>query len=119
MVIYVGDNDIAAGKSPDEVFTDLKDFFADIRYRLPKTKITYISIKPSPSRWHLMDKFNETNTLVEKYLKTFSNSSYVDIVKPMLMEDGKPNSAYFLTDNLHMTPAGYDVWAKALRPHLK
>jgi len=119
VVVYVGDNDVNAGKSPETVFEDLKDFFEDIRYQLPKTKITYISIKPSPSRWSMMDKFTKTNSMVESYLKTFGNSSYVDIVKPMLLENGRPNPAYFLSDSLHMTPAGYEVWAKALAPHLE
>lgn len=119
VVVYVGDNDVNAGKSPEKVFNDLKDFFEDIRTQLPKTKITYISIKPSPSRWDKMDKFTKTNALVENYLKTINNASYVDVVKPMLLENGRPNPAYFLSDSLHMTPAGYDVWAKALAPHLE
>jgi len=119
VVIYVGDNDIASGKSPEKVFADLKDFFDDIRYQLPKTKITFISIKPSPSRWKLMNEFTQTNSMVKEYLKTVKNASYVDIVQPMLMENGKANPSYFLSDSLHMTAAGYDVWTKALAPHLE
>jgi len=119
VVIYVGDNDIAAGKSPERVFTDLKDFFEDIRYQLPKTKITFIAIKPSPSRWKFMEQYTQTNNMVKEYLKNFKNSSYVDIVKPMLMENGRPNPEYFLSDSLHMTAAGYDVWTKAVAPHLE
>ncbi len=118
VVIYVGDNDIAAGKSAETVYNDLKDLFDDIRYQLPKAKITYISIKPSPSRWHLMDEFSKTNERVKTYLESMGNASYVDVVKPMLMPDGKANPEYFLSDNLHMTPEGYSVWAEALRPHL-
>jgi|SRR5690606_33714252 len=119
VVIYVGDNDIAAGKSPEVVFADLKDLFEDIRYQLPKAKITFISIKPSPNRWKFMDKIIQTNLMVEDYLKSFSNSSYVNIVDPMLMANGKPNPTYFLSDSLHMTAAGYDVWEEALRPHIE
>jgi len=119
VVIYVGDNDIAAGKSSETVYNDLKDLFDDIRYQLPKTKITYISIKPSPSRWHLMDEFTKTNERVKTYLESMGNASYVDVVKPMLMPNGKANPEYFLSDSLHMTPQGYSVWAEALRPHLK
>lgn len=119
VVIYVGDNDIAAGKTPERVFADLKDFFDDIRYRLPKTKITFIAIKPSPSRWKLMEEFTQTNLMVKDYLKTLKNASYVDIVKPMLMENGRPNPSYFLSDSLHMSDAGYEVWKKALAHHLE
>jgi lysophospholipase L1-like esterase len=118
VVIYVGDNDLSAGKSSETVYQDLKDLFDDIRYQLPKTKITYISIKPSPSRWHLMDAFALTNGRVKEYLDSIGNASYVDIVQPMLMPNGKANPEYFLSDSLHMTPKGYQVWAEALRPHL-
>lgn len=118
VVIYVGDNDLASGKSADKVVNDLADFFGDIRYQLPKTKITFLAIKPSPSRWHLIDSIRKTNAEVEAYLTDMGNASYVDILEPMLMDNGKPNPAYFLADSLHMTPAGYDVWAEKLRPHL-
>jgi len=119
VVIYVGDNDLSAGKSSSKVYNDLKDFFEDIRSQLPKTKITFLAIKPSPSRWHLIDSIKKTNAQVESYLNTMKNASYVDIFEPMLMEDGRPNPVYYLADSLHMTPAGYDLWAKKLKPHLE
>lgn len=119
VVIYVGDNDLSAGKSTGKVFNDLTDFFEDIRHQLPKTKITFLAIKPSPSRWSLIDSIKKTNGLVEDYLNTMENASYVDILEPMLMDNGRPNPAYYLADSLHMTPAGYDVWVEKLRPHLE
>lgn len=118
VVIYVGDNDLASGKSANRVVNDLTDFFQDIRLQLPKTKITFLAIKPSPSRWHLIDSIKKTNAGVEAYLTNMGNASYVDIVEPMLMDNGRPNPAYYLADSLHMTPAGYDVWAEKLKPHL-
>lgn len=119
VVMYIGDNDLSAGKSTTRVFNDLKDFFEDIRYQLPKTKITFIAIKPSPSRWHLIDSIKKTNTRVKGYLNEMENASYVDILNPMLMDNGRPNPAYYLADSLHMTPAGYDLWAEKLKPHLE
>ncbi|MFB5945037.1 GDSL-type esterase/lipase family protein [Albibacterium profundi] len=119
VVVYVGDNDLNAGKSTERVFNDLKDFFDDIRLQLPKTKITFLAIKPSPSRWHLIDSIKKTNAKVEGYLNTMENASYVDILNPMLMDNGRPNPAYYLADSLHMTAAGYDVWVEKLKPHLE
>ncbi|MEI2724885.1 MAG: GDSL-type esterase/lipase family protein [Verrucomicrobiota bacterium] len=50
VLLYAGDNDIAAGKSPAQVFADFKEFVAKVQGRLPQTRIAFIAIKPSPSR---------------------------------------------------------------------
>ncbi|MEO6849145.1 MAG: GDSL family lipase, partial [Mucilaginibacter sp.] len=48
--IYAGENDIAAGETADSVFPNLKVLWSMIHAQLPKTKIYYMAIKPSPSR---------------------------------------------------------------------
>ena len=39
--------------------------------------------------------------------------------KPMLGDDGKPRPELFRSDGLHMSKAGYKLWANLLRPHFK
>src|SRR5262245_21106715 len=51
VVVYAGDNDIAAGKSPATVLGDAQAFAAGVHARLPATRIIFLSIKPSPDRW--------------------------------------------------------------------
>jgi lysophospholipase L1-like esterase len=36
----------------------------------------------------------------------------------MLSEDGQPRPELYQPDKLHMTPAGYEVWTRTLRPLL-
>ena len=55
IVFYAGDNDIAAGKTPERVFADYQAFVAKIHKHLPKTKIAFVAIKPSISRWRLVE----------------------------------------------------------------
>src|SRR5262249_51220098 len=50
VLIYAGDNDIATGKSPEEVFDDFKRFVQKIQAQLPETRVGFISVKPSPAR---------------------------------------------------------------------
>lgn len=119
VVIYVGDNDLAAGKSPEKVLADFKDLFFKIRQEVPKATITFISIKPSPSRKHIMQEIKETNTLVKGFLNSQKKTGYVDIYTPMLLANGKPRPELFRADSLHMTRAGYVVWAAALKRYLK
>jgi hypothetical protein len=82
---------------------------------LPKTKVEYLSIKPSPSR-ALLPAINEANTLIKAALAKLPNTGFTDIYTPMLGADGQPDATLFREDMLHMTPAGYAIWTKALAP---
>jgi lysophospholipase L1-like esterase len=119
VVIYAGDNDIADGKSPETVLADFEALFNKIRKANKRTFVSFISIKPSPSRKHYMPKIVEANQLVGEFLKTKKRTSYVDIYTPMLLPNGNPKPELFKADSLHMVKAGYDLWREVLRPHLK
>ncbi|PSR54656.1 hypothetical protein AHMF7605_14630 [Adhaeribacter arboris] len=119
VVIYVGDNDLAAGKTPDQVLTDFKALFQKIRSNNRKAYVTFISIKPSPSRKNLLPVINQTNHLIQKYLAKQKHSNYVDVYSRMLLSSGKFNPELYRADSLHMTAAGYRIWAEAVRPVLK
>lgn len=118
VVFYAGDNDIAFGKSPERVRDDFKAFAEIARKDLPQTKLFFLAIKPSLLRWKLFDKGTEANKLIEAYCKSQKNLVYVDTVKPMLGEDGKPKPELFLFDGLHLNEAGYKLWTSIVKPHL-
>ncbi|MEJ8848701.1 SGNH/GDSL hydrolase family protein [Variovorax rhizosphaerae] len=118
VVVYAGDNDLAAGHAPLKVLTSYVRFSSAIRAELPNTRISFISIKPSPSRAALLSQIRETNDIVAAYLRTQANSDFIDIYTPMLGTDGRPRTELFLPDMLHMTDAGYRIWQSAVAPHL-
>lgn len=119
VVLYAGDNDLAVGKSPEQVRDDFQAFEKVIHKDLSKTRIAFISIKPSLARWKIFDKVQKANGLIEAVCKGDERLVYVDVVKPMLGEDGKPRPELFVKDGLHMTEKGYEIWTAALKPHLK
>lgn len=119
VVIYSGENDIATGKvSAQDVLKRFADVFTAIRKEMPQVPITFISIKPSPSRQHFMPLIVEANALIKAYLKDKPQTQFVDIYSPMLDSDGMPRNDIFITDNLHMNEKGYKIWAEAIRPFL-
>ena len=118
VVLYAGDNDINAGESPEKVAGDFKEFVSKVHGALPETRIIFIAIKPSIQRWHLVETMRRANGLIREVIETDPRLVYVDIDAPMLGADGKPRPELFLEDGLHMQPAGYDIWAALLRPHL-
>ncbi len=119
IVFYAGDNDIAQGKSPQQVHEDFAAFLAAVRKKLPETKMVYIPIKPSPSRWKLFAEQQDANARIQVELNKDPHSEYLDIVTPMLGDDGQPRSELFQKDMLHLNAEGYALWNKLLAPHLK
>lgn len=119
VVVYAGDNDIADGKSPETVLADFRNLFNKIRENDKNTIVTFISIKPSPSRKQFMPKIVEANRLVKEFLETKRRTSYADVYTPMLLRNGNPKPELFKSDSLHMVKAGYDLWREVLKPHLK
>ena len=118
IVLYAGDNDIGAGKSPERVAADYKAFVAKVHAALPKTRIVYIAIKPSIRRWKLVDKVRAANALIATETEKDDRLVFVDIDAPMMGDDGMPRAELFKSDGLHMKPAGYELWTKLVRPHL-
>jgi len=119
VVIYSGDNDIAAGKTPEEVLHDFEILFNKIKQSNRRAVVTFISIKPSPSRKQFMPAIVKTNKLISDFLEDRKRTSYVDIYNPMLTPAGKPRPELFKPDSLHMVQAGYDLWKGILKPYLK
>ena len=116
VVLYAGDNDIGAGKTPERVFADFKDFVRAVHTPLPRTKIVYLSIKPSILRWKLVDRIRKANSSIEEYCKQGDGLVYLDVATPMLGPDGKPRPELFRRDGLHLNEKGYSLWAALLRP---
>jgi lysophospholipase L1-like esterase len=119
VVLYEGDNDIALGRSPRQVLADYREFVRLVRDSLPRARIVFISIKPSPARWKLVDLQREANRLVRDVVATDTLLSYADVFEPMLGANGRPQPALFIADSLHMTPAGYAIWRTQVAPFVR
>lgn len=119
VVFYAGDNDIAGGKSPEQVFKDFQAFAKQFSEKLPDAKLVYVAIKPSIARWKLADKMHEANKLIAADCEENENFTYVDVWPVMLNDKGEPREDIFLEDGLHMNGKGYELWTELLKPHLK
>ncbi len=118
VVVYAGDNDLAEGRTPDDVLASLQQFVQGVRASLPDTRIAYISIKPSPSRFALMPAIRETNAKIKSYIGQTENTDYIDIFTPMLTSSGQPRTELFLNDALHLNATGYALWTSVILSQL-
>ena len=116
VILYAGDNDVAENRTPQQILSDYKSFVKLMRDTLPNARIAYVSIKPSPSRWELADKMRAANALIQQYTATQPGLTYVDVFSPMIGANDRPRPELFLSDSLHMTRQGYDIWRGLLMP---
>jgi lysophospholipase L1-like esterase len=114
--LRAGGNDLWAGKSPDEVFADFKDFVTKVRGKLPKTQVIFISLSPSIARWKQAEKERALNTMVQKFVKKTRGVKYIETYSLPLGADRQPRPELFRTDKLHFNAEGYKLLAEAVRP---
>lgn len=120
VVIYCGENDLAVDSTltGKDVFNRFKQLVKLIRQDDKKRAILFVSLKPSPSRAKLFDKMINTNARIQKYCSAKTNMAFANVFDPMLDQDQKPKRNLFISDQLHMTRAGYEIWKEVIRPYL-
>jgi lysophospholipase L1-like esterase len=118
VVVYAGANDLANGKPPEIVFGDFVALLSKIRETSPATRVVFIATAPNRSRWALVEKMKQFNSLTQRYCEEH-NVTFVDVFSLMLGPDGLPLPDIYRDDRLHMNPKGYAIWQKALTPFVK
>ena len=118
IVVYEGDNDLAAYSdlSVDDVIEDVTRFVLRVKKELPDTKILFVSIKPSLSRWERWPIMQEANERIAAFSSSHPMMAYVDAASILLGENGEPDPSFFISDGLHLNKKGYAVWTQAIKP---
>jgi lysophospholipase L1-like esterase len=119
VLLYAGDNDLAEGRSPEQMLQDLKRFVQAVRAGLPDTRISFIAIKPSPSREALLPAIRKANAAIAAWLRTVPNTDFIDVFGPMLDARGRPRGELFVADQLHLNAEGYRLWQAQVAPYLR
>lgn len=118
IVVYEGDNDLAGNKTPEVVFQDFQAFVDRVHRDRPEARISFVSVKPSPSRRKLLESQRELNRRLREYADTDRRLGYIDVFTPMLDDRGEPRPELFGPDKLHLNRRGYELWAGTIRAHL-
>ncbi|MHB8997316.1 MAG: GDSL-type esterase/lipase family protein [Armatimonadota bacterium] len=117
VVIYVGDNDLVnASVNAGNYMKYIRLFREKVWQHNPRTRLIFLSNKPSPSRWKFWDKFQEANRRLERMCSRDRRLSYVDISPTLLDTNGQPRPECFQKDMLHMKPELYKEWTRVVRP---
>jgi len=111
IILYAGDNDLGDGRHPEEVFIFFQQLVALARQHFGDIPLAFISIKPSITRWNIVDSIRYTNTLIENEIhKKGNNLHYIDIYHKMTDNAGYPKREFLDPDGLHISTKGYALW---------
>jgi len=102
---------------PKDIFTGIKAIVAELRTRLPKSKIVIFSVLPRKE-----GSENGRVKAVNAMLPQLADGKYVsllDLNHFFLNENGHQNKVLYNRDLLHLNDQGYLVWGMAIKPLLK
>ncbi len=112
--LNAGGNDIHSGRTPEEVLAAFEAFTSKVKKDLPKTKIAFLAIPPSPARWSEVAQVKQANGLIAAACAQ-SGVDYIDIFPLLLGADGQPRPECYAEDKLHFSETGYDVVTSAIK----
>jgi lysophospholipase L1-like esterase len=118
IILHAGGNDIAAGKTPRQVYDDFRAFVEKVHAAMPETPIAFVSINPTPARWSQAEKQKETNGLIKRYIESDHRLAYINIWDALLGPDGQPRPDLHIKDRLHPNAAGYKIRAEIINKYL-
>lgn len=118
IILYAGDNDLADGATPERVLASLDALIARKRQTIGAVPTAYVSIKISPTRFHIMHRIGYTNLLIERRLRDEADVHYIDITRRMTGRGLISFLDYYATDPLHMNRDGYRVLGKCVSEYL-
>jgi lysophospholipase L1-like esterase len=123
--ILIGTNDLAYGKSPERIFSNIKEICLKTEERIPEVKIYILSIYPvnEGKRYKMAvglrtnREIIEINNKLRDFSKTAQNREYLNLYDSLTLKNQlNPKYSY---DGLHLTVAGYLKVTKTLKPYLK
>jgi lysophospholipase L1-like esterase len=118
IVFFAGTNDIDAGASAQTVLQDFETFVAGVHEVLPQTRLAFVSITSSPSRFAEIRTVREANQLIRANIAGDPKLAFIDVFSPMLDTAGHPRPELYDDDRLHPNRAGYALWIPRIEPFL-
>jgi len=108
--------DLGVNCPPVDVAHGARAIAQVFRRRLPQTRVIMLGILPvsNKTKWA---KCQKTNALNAALACNKNEVIYLDLKDKLSLSDGSINTKLF-SDGTHLTPEGYQVWAKSMEPIL-
>lgn len=121
-IVYFAGNDIAGDQtkdiSPAEVANLVEAIARYTRRQFPERPIFFIALSVTPRRFAVVEEIRQANALIEERLKAIPNCQLIPTEDLLVDNSGQPREELFRDDRLHLSDAGYDLWAERIKEHL-
>jgi lysophospholipase L1-like esterase len=120
MVIMIGTNNVSSA-SAEEIAKGVTKIVETVRTKLPQTKILLLAVfprgeKPDGKLGAFNEKIKQVNRIIAK-LDDKKHVHFLDI-GPKFTQGKDALNKEIMPDFLHLSPAGYQIWADAITPKL-
>ena len=120
VVLMIGTNNVG-GDSPEGIAKGVTTIVETIRAKQPQAKILLLAVfprgdKPTGKLGAANDKIKQVNAIISK-LNDDKNIFFLDIGSKFPQPEGALTKE-IMPDFLHLSPAGYQIWADAIGPKL-
>jgi lysophospholipase L1-like esterase len=120
IVVSAGTNDVAAGRTVEQIRDDFLRLAASLRQDLPDTTVAFLAIAPSIRRWDQLDRQTAANEAIRSAVEAGGPGlAYIDANAAFLGPDGRPAAECFLDDHQHPSTIGNSRRAALMRPTLE
>lgn len=120
IVIMIGTNNIGHGSSnPDQAAEGVRAIVSKLRAETPTSKVLILATFPRGAQ-PTDDQRMKVADMVTKYKSAADgkNVFLLDLGPKFLSQDGSLQPA-IMPDYLHLSPAGYQIWADNMMPEIK
>ena len=118
MLLYAGENDVTYGTPTTQVVEKYKKIAEKFLQETSDSKVIFLSLKPSSSRWDHWPEKNEVNQAIKEYNQGNERLFFIDVSTPLLNSENRPDDQFFVEDLLHLSDEGYRVWNKIVMDKL-
>lgn len=122
IILNAGGNDLASGKSIEEVRDACADFAAKVQAALPGVKIYYVAIPPTLRTAQSAERFvmlQGANAVMKELADANEALVYIDLFNAFLDAKGQPRPELFVADGTHFTPEGQKILADLIHAEMK
>lgn len=121
ILVNAGGNDLAAGKSPEQIRDAAKAFVAKIRATWPETRICFLAVPPvlrAAGAPESLAVIRALNGRLAEVASAEKKVEFVDLFAAFLDDRAQPRAELFVADGTHFSPAGYAIVAGLVRGKL-
>lgn len=121
IVFFAGTNNItgsANDMAADSIAYWMNFINKQVRKKYPAVPVFWIAITPVNSRIRVMEKVFVMNSRIREMCEKNKNMYFIDTEKSFLGTNGKPRSALFVQDQLHLNRQGYVLWSSLIKAEI-